>query len=73
MNGLGLFIVIICLLAAWWQWAEKDRYRDLYHDSLCNNPKKLPETKEEEEVLGIEYDETIPHPFKSNIIKETVL
>jgi len=64
MNGLGLTIVIFSLLIAWWQWAEKDRYRDMYQDSLCNTPKKVPEVKKEEESLGIDYDKNLPHPFK---------
>jgi len=68
MNGLGLTILIFMLIFSWWQWAEKDKYRDLYYSSLAKKPteesKKLPETKEEEECLGIEYDDKLPHPFK---------
>jgi len=63
MNGLSLVVMIISLLIAWWQWAEKDRYRDLYHDSLCNKPKQVPK-ENKEESLGIEYDAKIPHAFK---------
>jgi len=63
MNTLGLTILIFSLLTAWWQWVEKDRYRDLYHDSLCNKPKEIPK-KNIEEPLGVEYDDKLPHPFK---------
>jgi len=63
MNGLGMTILIIMLLFSWWQWAEKDRYKELYENSL-KSKKKLPDTKEEEESLGVEYDDKIPHPFK---------
>ena len=63
MNGLSLVIIVGLLLFSWWQWAEKDRYREMYEDSKSNSPVDVPETVEGES-LALEYDPAIPHPFK---------
>ena len=61
---MKVIIIIFLVLVCWWLFDERSHYKTMYEKSLIVKPEEIVEIPDEKS-LAIEYEELIPHPFKS--------